>query len=147
MNKRWLQPSSSQSCERDHTPEWQENRTGVCQGFAKSTREHGVGERGLEKPQLQQDLRLPWSAPVLPRGWNVTQGLGRHTCTRLFSGIEVMVLKLVLSFSKHAGTYLSKRIVKLAFSDWCCLLSIQLATYLKKNTEKLWTLSCKTEFH
>lgn len=57
----------------------------------------------------------------------------RHTCTKLFSGIEVMVFKLVLSLSKHAGTYLSKRIVKFAFSDWCCLLSIQLATYLQKN--------------
>ena len=33
--------------------------------------------------------------------------------------------------------YLSKRIVKLAFSDWYRLLSIQLATYLKKNTERL----------
>lgn len=60
-----------------------------------------------------------------------------QTCTRLLSGIAVMVLKLVLSFSKHTGIYLSKRIVKLAFSDWCRLLSIQLATYLKRNTEKL----------
>lgn len=40
-----------------------------------------------------------------------------QTCTRLLSGIAVMVLKLVLSFSKHTGIYLSKRIVKLAFSD------------------------------
>lgn len=54
------------------------------------------------------------------------------TCTMLFSGIGVMVLRLQRTCSKQYGTYLSNKIVRLARSDWAFLVSIQLATYLKK---------------
>lgn len=105
----------------------------VIRFYARSL--HPLGSPTSTFPHL-----LKWAKCVLfwlPQAQNISCRGWTQTCTRLLSGIEVMALKLVLSFSKHTGTYLSKRIVKLAFSDWCRLLSIQLATYLKRNTEKL----------
>lgn len=51
----------------------------------------------------------------------------------LFSGIGVIVLRLQRTCSRQYGTYLSNRMVRLARSDWACLVSIQLATYLRKH--------------
>lgn len=50
----------------------------------------------------------------------------------LFSGIGVMVLRLQRTCSRQYGTYLSNKMVRLARSDWTFLVSIQLATDLKK---------------
>lgn len=61
------------------------------------------------------------------------------TCTMLFSGIGVMVLRLQRTCSRQYGTYLSNRMVRLARSDWACLVSIQLATYLRKHERKVKT--------
>lgn len=58
------------------------------------------------------------------------------TCTMLFSGMGVMVLRLQRTCSRQYGTYLSNRMVRLARSDWACLVSIQLATYLRKHEKK-----------
>lgn len=57
------------------------------------------------------------------------------TCTMLFSGMGVMVFRLQRTCSRQYGTYLSNRIVRLARSDWACLVSIQLVTYLGKQKE------------
>lgn len=106
----------------------------VCK---KHWRTFGLEDQGWRNLTTPEIFPSPWASKICSLDWATDhirlRCYQRHTCTKLFSGIEVMVLKLVLSLSKHAGTYLSKRIVKLAFSDWCCLLSIQLATYLQKN--------------
>lgn len=99
---------------------------GGRRGFAKKPwGTWGLENQGLVKPQLQKSPHLLEKAnppvaligPLPPQDWDGAPHNRRHTCTRLLSGMEVMVLKLVLSLSRHAGTYLSKRIVKLAFSD------------------------------
>lgn len=61
------------------------------------------------------------------------------TCTMLFSGMGVMVLRLQRTCSRQYGTYLSNRMVRLARSDWASLVSIQLATYLRKHERKVKT--------
>lgn len=61
------------------------------------------------------------------------------TCTMLFSGMGVMVLRLQRTCSRQCGTYLSNRMVRFARSDWACLVSIQLATYLRKHERKVKT--------
>lgn len=48
----------------------------------------------------------------------------------VLSGIGVIVLNWVFMASKHTGTYLSNKIVKLARSDWMVRVSIQLVTGL-----------------
>ena len=48
----------------------------------------------------------------------------------LFSGMGVMVFRLHRTCSRQYGTYLSKRMVRLARSDWTSRVSIQLVTYL-----------------
>ena len=48
------------------------------------------------------------------------------------SGTGVILLKPKRSLSRHSGRYLSKRIIRLAFSDCTLRLSIQLLTTLGK---------------
>lgn len=66
-----------------------------------------------------------------------TNEVSISTCTMLFSGMGVMVLRLQRTCSRQYGTYLSNRMVRLARSDWACLVSIQLATYLRKDERKV----------
>lgn len=55
----------------------------------------------------------------------------------VISGTGVIFLNPSRSLSRHVGRYLSKRIVRLAFSDCTLRLSIQLLTTLRADGEAL----------
>lgn len=101
----------------------------------KNDDEGGVGGWKLQKHiQLSESLLAPlqhahitWSLPMFchtPTSYvtNMTAG----TALPVWSLQELLYLDL--RASRQEGRYLSNRMVKLAFSDWTALLSIQLET-------------------